>query len=350
MNDIQRRRLWLGPTVAFIMFIMYVLFYMPTPYLVFKPGSAESVKPMVQIKAGDPAEAGAFMLTTVSMTYANAFTLVRASLDPYAEYSRRRDYFGEESKQEYDSRQQYNMLSSQSNAIQAAYHKAEIPYSIQTESIVVLRVESGAPAEGKLQPGDQIKQVDGKNIAESGDLAQNVRSKKAGETVAVTFHRKGKQHRTEITTAQLKSGSGETYTGIGVAFVNMQAVRADNPDQDITIHAGDIGGPSAGLMFSLEMYNQLTPGDLSKGYRIAGTGTITPDGQVGRIGGIHHKVVAADREKADLFFAPKDNYADAAARAKKLDTAMKVVPVETLDDALEYLAQLPPRSSAESGR
>jgi PDZ domain-containing protein len=107
-------------------------------------------------------------------------------------------------------------------------------------------------------------------------------------------------------------------------------------------------------MFSLEIYNQLVPGDLTKGYRIAGTGTIDEDGKVGPIGGIRHKVVAADREKADFFFAPKDwtppsgspviNAGDAQDEARKIGSSMKVVPVASFEEAVAYLNALPAKS------
>ncbi|MNC58959.1 Lon protease [compost metagenome] len=103
----------------------------------------------------------------------------------------------------------------------------------------------------------------------------------------------------------------------------------------------NVGGPSAGLMFTMEIYNQLTPGDLSKGHRIAGTGTIDADGNVGAIGGVKHKIVAADREKAEVFFVPVKNYDEAKARADKIGTDMLLVPVSTLDEALKYMEKLP---------
>lgn len=108
-------------------------------------------------------------------------------------------------------------------------------------------------------------------------------------------------------------------------------------------------------MFSLEIYNQLTKNDLTKGHSIAGTGTIDPDGTVGRIGGIDKKVVAADNEGAEIFFAPDDeitpemkkaypniqsNYKEAVKAAKDIGTKMKIVPVKTFDDALNYLKAL----------
>ncbi|MMZ64946.1 Lon protease [compost metagenome] len=91
------------------------------------------------------------------------------------------------------------------------------------------------------------------------------------------------------------------------------------------------------MIFTLEIYNQLTPGDLSKGYRIAGTGTIDQDGNVGEIGGIVHKIVAADRKGADLFFVPEGNYEAALGKAQAIGTRMELVPVRTLQDALDYL-------------
>ena len=106
-------------------------------------------------------------------------------------------------------------------------------------------------------------------------------------------------------------------------------------------------------MFSLEIYNQLVAEDITKGYRIAGTGTIESDGTVGPIGGIQHKIIAADREKADYFFAPKDvtykdgtkveNYSAAVERANQIKTKMKIVEIGTMEDALKFLAALPPK-------
>ena len=99
-------------------------------------------------------------------------------------------------------------------------------------------------------------------------------------------------------------------------------------------------------MFSLEIYNQLTKGDLTKGYQIAGTGTMDEAGKVGPIGGIGQKIVAADKSGADIFFAPNENgstrsnYQDALIAAKDIDTKMKIVPVDSFEQAVEYLEQL----------
>lgn len=112
------------------------------------------------------------------------------------------------------------------------------------------------------------------------------------------------------------------------------------------IDSHEIGGPSAGLMFTLEIYNQLVEEDLTKGHEIAGTGTINEKGEIGPIGGIQQKVVAASDAGAEVFFAPnekgaeKSNYKDALEAAKDIKTKMKIVPVDTLDDALTYLEKM----------
>lgn len=101
-------------------------------------------------------------------------------------------------------------------------------------------------------------------------------------------------------------------------------------------------------MFSLEIYNQLVKEDMTKGHRVAGTGTINDKGEVGPIGGISQKIVAADKEEAEIFFAPNEkgaagsNYREAVKTAKKIDSDMKIVPVDSFSDAVTYLEKLKP--------
>jgi Lon-like protease len=110
----------------------------------------------------------------------------------------------------------------------------------------------------------------------------------------------------------------------------------------VELDTKSIGGPSAGLMMALEIYNQLTEEDITKGHKIAGTGTINENGDVGVIGGISQKVVAADKEGIEIFFAPKEggNYNKAIKTAKEIKSDMKIIPVETFDDAVNYLQTL----------
>lgn len=350
----NRRMRQIVSSVFVGLIIAIILFAVPLPYFIYKPGSADEIKPMVTVQRPATEEKGAFMLTTVYAENARIATYLLALIDPYKELGLKKAAFQQgESQSEYNNRQAYVMMSSQSNAIQAAYRHAGVPYRISGDGIMVLRFIEGLSAEKKLRSGDIITHINGEPAESTSHLQQLLKGKKPGETVKVTVKRDDETLDTELELASLSSGQGEEER-VGLGILNpadVQSVKPDNPEDEVQVNAGEIGGPSAGLMFTLEILNQLIPEDLTKGYRIAGTGTIDPEGRVGAIGGIQHKIIAAHKRKADIFFAPADyteggyrfdNYSVAAARAKEIGTSMKVIPVRTVDDALEYLAGLQP--------
>ncbi|MFD0699080.1 SepM family pheromone-processing serine protease [Paenibacillus sp. GCM10027628] len=337
--------------------IVYLLFFVPLPYFIFMPGTAEVIKPMVTIPKGSDTEKGALMLTTVRVADANVVNYLIGLVHPYEEIQPKTSVFRKgESEQEYSQRQEYVMLTSQASAIQAAYSKAKIPFHINHEGVMVLQTLPGLAGEKALKPGDVLLKVGDKEIKVAQDLLDSLKGKKAGDSVEIAFTRNKTEQKAALTLGLLPSQEGDKSgqrAGIGVVPADMQSVKADQPDEQVSIKAGEIGGPSAGLMFSLEIYNQLVPEDITKGYRIAGTGTIETDGTVGPIGGIQHKIIAADKEGAEYFFAPKDitykdgtkiqNYSDALARAKQIKSKMKIVEIGTMDDALKFLEALPPK-------
>jgi PDZ domain-containing protein len=343
--------------------IVYLLVFLPLPYFIYKPGTAENVHPMVHVDGDQDKEAGVFMLTTVRVLDANIVNYLYALVAPFQQITTKKTVFrAGESEQEYSERQSFVMKDSQSNAIQAAYREAGIGFHNENEGIIVLQVLENMPASKVLQAGDYIRQVDDLLVTKLDDLLSYIRSKKPGETVNITYERKKvtrtKPIRLGVLPPDANNPNGVERPGLGVVPAEVHSVKADDPSRQVTIKAGDIGGPSAGLMFTLEIFNQLTSGDLTKGYRIAGTGTIDTNGRVGVIGGIQHKIVAANREKADIFFAPKDlvpskgapirNTTDALEQAEKINSRMKVVSVGTLEDALNYLQSLPPKPSASN--
>lgn len=337
--------------------IVYLLFFVRLPFFVFMPGTAEEIKPMVTVPKGSDEEKGTLMLTTVRVADANVVNYIVGMLHPYEEIQPKASVLRQgESEQEYTQRQEYVMLTSQSSAMQAAYSHAKVPFHISHEGVMVLQTLPGLSGEKVLKPGDILLKAGDKEVKVAQDLLDALKGKKAGESIAITYARKKVEQQAELTLGALpkqEGEQGEPRAGIGVVPADMQSVKADQADQQVSIKAGEIGGPSAGLMFSLEIFNQLVPEDITKGYRIAGTGTIETDGTVGPIGGIQHKIIAADREKADYFFAPKDvtypdgtkvlNYSDAVERANQIKTKMKVVEIGTMDDALKFLAALPPK-------
>lgn len=174
--------------------------------------------------------------------------------------------------------------------------------------------------------------------------------KKSGDKVKLTIIRDEKEQTKSVTLKEIPGTKGKV--GIGITFTENKSITT-NPK--VKIEADKIGGPSAGLMFTLEIIDQLTEGDLTKGYNVAGTGEMLESGEVGRIGGIDKKIIAADDGGIEIFFAPDDkitdevkklnpgiktNYEIAVETAKKIGTKMKIVPVKTVDDALKYLDDL----------
>ncbi|NEW05503.1 PDZ domain-containing protein [Paenibacillus sp. SYP-B3998] len=335
--------------------IIYLMFFIQLPYFIFMPGTAEEIKPMVSIPKGSDPEKGALMLTTVRVADANLVNYLIGLVHPYEEIQPKTSVFRKgESEKEYSQRQEYVMLTSQASAIQAAYTKAQVPFHISHEGVMVLQTLPGLAGEKALKPGDVLLKAGDRDVKVAQDLLDSLKGKKVGDTVEITFTRNKIEQKVTLTLGPLpqqEGDKGEQKAGIGVVPADMQLVKADQTDQQVSIKAGEIGGPSAGLMFSLEIYNQLIPTDITKGHRIAGTGTIDTNGIVGPIGGIQHKIIAADKEGAEFFFAPKDlnypdgtkiqNYSDAVARANQIKTKMKIVEIGSLDDAIKFLEALP---------
>ncbi|MFB7662906.1 PDZ domain-containing protein [Kitasatospora sp. NPDC056138] len=226
--------------------------------------------------------------------------------------------------------------SSEDSAKTAALTQLGIP--VGTE-VVVSSVVAGGPSEGKLHAGDQIVAVDGTPITSQAQVAQQVTKHKPGETVEFTVVPHGRdgvtpdpaaEKKVAITTARATDGTGRAIVGIG------PGVTHDYPFK-IDIGLQDVGGPSAGLMFSLGIIDKLTPTDLTGGKFVAGTGTISDDGKVGPIGGISMKLIAAREKGAEYFFTPADNCAEAAGNTPG---GLRLIKVNTLADALKALDEV----------
>ncbi|GLY10591.1 SepM family pheromone-processing serine protease [Pseudobacillus badius] len=340
------RNKWMPLIYVFILLLIGAAF-IDLPYYVMKPGDAHALKPIVEV-AGGKKDEGTLMLTTIKMGEANYITYALASLRDYEEILPVEEVRSpHETNDEYNIRQQYLMSNSQQNAITVAFDAAEKPYTFQYEGVYVLNVFPGMPAEGVLEAGDRIVAIDGKEFKSSRLFTDYIQTKQPGEKVTITFIRNKEKMEKSISLKKFEGNEQKTGMGIGLAD---QKKLVSKPK--VKLKADSIGGPSAGLMFSLEIYNQLVKEDVAKGRKIAGTGTMEPDGTVGRIGGIAQKVVAADKAGAEIFLAPDDyispelkkrvpgivsNYKEAARTAKDIDTKMKIVPVHTFDDALTYL-------------
>ncbi|PLR79177.1 hypothetical protein CU633_01325 [Bacillus sp. V3-13] len=325
--------------IAAIFLIASTFYYLP--FYVSKPGMAKELEAIIEVENGYEEE-GSFMLTTVRMGRANIYSYLAAKFSKYHQlHPEEMIKSPNETDEEYNVRQLHLMTTSQTSAIEVAYQKAGKQIDYKYNGVYVLNVFDDMPAAGKLAVGDKIFAVDGREFESSDQFIDYVGTKKAGEEISLSFERNGKTKNVSLSIEPYKDHPEKV--GVGIMLTDDKEVITD---PEVTLNTEDIGGPSAGLMFSLEIYNQLTEEDLTKGYDIAGTGTIEPDGKVGRIGGIEQKVVAADRAGAEIFLAPFEegaggsNYEAAVATAKDIRTDMKIVPVNSFDEAVQYLERL----------
>ncbi|MEH7334919.1 SepM family pheromone-processing serine protease [Neobacillus drentensis] len=337
----MRKKIYIG-SFFLLIFILIGGMYYSLPYYVSKPGMAKELAPIISVENGYKDE-GNFMLTTVRMGRANIYSYLEAKIRKYEEiYPVDLILNKKETEDEYNARQLHLMAGSKLNAIEVAYRKAKLPVNYKYKGIYVMQVLPGMPAEGKLQAGDRIFKVDGHEFSSSEKFIDYVGKKEAGEEITVTFLRNKEAKTAKVGLQPFKEDPKKI--GIGISLVDDKEIKV-NPN--VKVRTDEIGGPSAGLMFSLEIYNQLTKEDLTKGYQIAGTGTIDVDGTVGPIGGIEQKIVAADKAGAEIFLAPNEkgakgsNYKAAVKTAHDIHTKMKIIPIDSFDQAVAYLEKLP---------
>ncbi len=347
----MRKKMVIGSFSLILSIILVGGMFYSLPYYISKPGMARDLKPIIKVENGDK-EKGNFMLTTVRMGRANVYSFAEAKISKFEEiYPVNEILSSSETEDEYNIRQLYLMNDAKMNATDVAYRKAGLPVKYKYKGIYILSVLRDMPAYGKLKAGDRIYKVDNHPFSSSEQFMEYVSTKKAGDMISLTYSR---NKQTKDVTVKVEPFKKEPKRlGIGISLVEDKEIVVDPPVQ---IKTDEIGGPSAGLMFTLEIYNQLTKGDLTKGRQIAGTGTISVKGNVGPIGGIEQKVVAADKAGAEIFFAPneqgakKSNYHDALKAAHEIGTKMKIVPVDTFDDAVKYLDKLKTKKNESKSR
>lgn len=335
----MKRKIILTVLTIAVVIVLFLNIY-TLPYYVSKPGMAKELDGVIAVDGGTEAE-GKFMLTTVWMGKANLLTYYMAENNKYHKIYDLEDIrYEDETDEEYTVRQLYMMEESQENALQVAFKEAGKEVSTEYLGIYVLSVLKDSPADHILRAGDRITKIDQSSFESSKGFTDYIQNKQAGDQVTITFIRDGKEEEATIT---LKVVEAIGKPGIGISLVEDKEVYTDPA---VEIDTDEIGGPSAGLMFTLEIYNQLVEEDITKGYLIAGTGTMSTDGTVGPIGGIDQKIVAADKSGAEIFFAPNENgkegsdYQVAVQTAKDIGTDMQIVPVDTFDDAVKFLESL----------
>ena len=327
--------------------ILFVFFFGVTyelPYYIYKPGMVDDLDHIVEVEGAHESE-GHLHLVTVSGGPATPIQYIAAKFLSFHEIVPIEDARPEGMSDEDYLKLQLKMMDGSQNASKyVAYKKAEKQPEIIFNGVYVMNVVENMPADRVVQIGDQIKKVDHQEIKDATDLTDYVGSKKAGDVIELEIVRDETNLTKKVEVKEF--ADDQSKVGIGIQLVSDEKVEVS---PDIQFSSGSIGGPSAGFIFALEIYDQLTEEDWTKGYEIVGTGEIDYDGNVHRIGGIDKKIVAADREGIDIFFAPNEqgkadsNYVEAKKTAELIGSDMEIVPVDTFDDALTFLEEIAPK-------
>ncbi|AYW45140.1 SepM family pheromone-processing serine protease [Tetragenococcus koreensis] len=346
----MKRNSFKKPLILFIIALaICASVFLPLPYYIEKPGSTIDLKELITVNDKKDQEDGSFSLTSVGVQQASVVTALKAQISPFEDLVSEEELLGGASDEEYDQMQNYYMESSQNTAIQQALKLADRPYDFEYKGVYVMNVMKNSSFKGEVAVGDTVTKVDGKSFENNQDFMDYVQQKSVGDTVKVTYEH---DDDTKEASGKLIKLPSNQKAGIGITLVDHTDITTED---EVDFDVDNIGGPSAGLMFTLEIYEQLTEQNLRQNKNIAGTGTIDNKGKIGRIGGIDKKVASADEAGAQIFFAPNDtltkkekkenpdvksNYQEAQTAADELDTDMKIVPVKTLQDAIDYLEQL----------
>ncbi len=330
----RRTVAWLV-AVPMLVIAWLVIVLKPLPFVVYSPGVTVNLlgdfdnEPVIQVEGHKVyRDDGELRLTTIYVSGPKQRVTLPELVQSWfssddAIYPRDTVYAPDVTAEEDRAASQAMMVSSQdiavANAVKALGY--EVKQVVQIASVL-----EGGPADGKLRSGDQIRKVNDTVVTALKDVSRAVTAAGSGTPVRFELERNRKPLKVSVTPTEVK---GEPRVGItlGPAF--------DLPF-DVTLNMDpNIGGPSAGLMFSLAVYDTLTPGSLTDGRTIAGTGTAEMDGSVGPIGGIQQKISAAHDAGAKLFLVPKDNCGEAVG-APDADS-LRLVRADTMSGAAESL-------------
>jgi PDZ domain-containing protein len=279
---------------------------------------------------------GQVLLTTISLQQATPFDAVigwlRTDVDVFPQ---EKVVPPKTSSEEYTRLNFEVMDESKQNAIVVALRRLGYQVTEKGEGALVERVLPQFAAKGRLQEGEVIKAIDGKPVRLVPEATAIISSHKPGDVLTIDLAQPdgSSPHQVQVPTAADPEQANKTVLGV---FLRTFKRDFDLPFE-VDIQSGNIGGPSAGLAFTLGVIDALTPGELTGGRKVAVTGTIEIDGRVGDVGGVAQKTSAVKASGADVFLVPAGEYETARQRA---GDGLLVMKVTTLQEALDALGSL----------
>jgi Lon-like protease len=327
----MRRGRIVGAVVVLVVLAAWLVTAVHLPLLVISPGVALPVGERVEFPTRLEDElSGRLLLTTVRISQPNALEALGAWLDGDKDVVGRERVIPEGvNAEEYIRGQREVFEQSGQLAAAAGLRAAGEQVSVSGAGARVVALSEDAPAAGVLRPGDVITAADGRPVAVAPELVAAVARRKIGDTLALTVRRDGMIRNVEVTLGGSEQQPGPAL-GIAVSTVDFD-IALPFP---VNVDAGDIGGPSAGLLIALTVYDLADEGDLTDGRVIAGTGTIDGQGNVGPVGGVEQKIETALNAGAQIFLVPAQEVEQARAAA---EGRLRVIEVATLQGAIAAL-------------
>jgi PDZ domain-containing protein len=328
---------WSFPAKFFFYLLTIATLLAPIPFVFFKPGVPDNVAgKIISIKDAKTYPInGKLFITSILVTNPDspvfgAETLVNWAIGPHVVLPKESVYppIQPAKKIERDSRNEMESSKVTSTAAALRY----LGYDFD-EVYYVSDIRDYSDAIKKLKIGDVITEIDGKEINQIEEIRTSYAKKRIGDSLLITVERKDENGKvTLVTTRVILVENLDIEEKERPAIGILVGTSARFPI-DVDFNLPGVGGPSAGLIFAVGIVEKLTEEDLVRGRKIAGTGTITPSGKVGGIGGIEEKMVGASRIGATIFIAPRENCPD----IEHVPKGLKVIPVSTLSEAIEAL-------------
>lgn len=297
------------------------------PFYIYTGGGTIDLEKRIDLKGN---EKGSYNLAYVKQIYATIPTYLLSFVMDKWDVVKVSDLQidNEEDVKDIDNREKLYLEEANNHAILNAYKLAGKTINMKESSYKVIYVNKDSDT--NIIVGDKLLSVNGVKITNNLEYKKYLQTLEVGTRLEIKVERNNK----EIDCyAILKEIDGEKI--IGLYLVNIYDYELD-PPINLKFKWNE-SGSSGGFMLSLAIYDRLVDNDLTKGRKIVGTGTIDANGNVGEIGGVKYKVLGASKEKADIFFCPKENYEEAINTKNKYNLKLKIVKVETLEEAINYL-------------
>jgi len=327
----QQQTRWIlrSSLLLLIMLVAAAILYWPTSYAVTSPGFTLNMNRYAHVENGE--EKGQIEGVLIIERPAFPIDWIYAAIWPHIEISKRDTSIslGQIQQEAHRQRTDANEISSA-----VAFHMVGIGRGVWSDGVNIVRVMTESPAEGNLLPGDRIMGINGHPVTSVEQLATEMSQIIPETSVEVSVIRNQQEVEAVVKTKASEDDQKRAVFGLEVEnFIQTDLPREVGYRSYLVYQ----GGPSHGAILALTLIDQLTPGGVTYGNRVAGTGTINAEGEVGLIGGIEQKAYAVARAGADVFFVP----AEQEDEARKGSSELQIVPVHTLQEMLDWLAKHP---------